>query len=209
MGPNAGEQADGDVSLDWLELPMGRFVMGSDAVEAPEDERPSRSVSVGSLAISRLPVTVKHWTRFVEATSYRTIAEVEGSSFRRCIDPGDPVGALDWWAAGQGDAQAPVVHVAWLDVWEFCRWAGVRLPTEAEWAWAAANEPQLVGELWQWCDDWYSADFFRDEQRVNPTGPTSGTHRVARGGSARPTERAAVMADLSAADLGFRVIRRR
>ena len=197
------------VEFDWLELPMGRFTMGTDAADAPGDERPSRMVTVGSLAVSRRPVTVANWTAFVEATGYRTIAEVEGSSFRRCLEPGDPIGALDWWATGQGDPSAPVVHVAWLDVWEFCRWAHVRLPTEAEWAWIASNEAAVVGELWQWCDDWYSPDFFRDEQRVNPTGPTAGTHRVARGGTARVTERAAVFADLSAADLGFRVVRRR
>lgn len=188
---------------------MGRFEMGTDAADAPDDERPARTVSVGSLAVSARPVCVAQWTRFVEATGYRSIAEVEGSSFRRCLDPGDPIGALDWWAAGQGDPAAPVVHVAWLDVFEFCRWAGVRLPTEAEWAWIATSEPSMAGELWQWCDDWYSADFFRDEQRVNPTGPNSGTHRVARGGSERRTSRAAVLADLSAADLGFRVVRRR
>jgi formylglycine-generating enzyme required for sulfatase activity len=193
---------------------MGRFEMGSDADDAPDDERPSRTVTVGSLAVSATPVTVAQWTAFVEATGYHTIAEVERSSFRRCIDPGDPIGGLDWWAAGQGTPDAPVVHVSWLDVFEFCRWAGVRLPTEAEWAWTAVNEARfvgnaVVGELWQWCDDWYSPDFFRDEQRVNPTGPTAGTHRVARGGSNRVTARAAVLADLSAADLGFRVVRRR
>lgn len=190
--------------LAWHELARGRFIMGTDEPTAPDDERPARQVSVGSLAITARPVSVAQWSRFVDATGYRTIAESEGSSFRCSVDPGEPHPGLDWRV---GEAEAPVTHVAWFDAWEFCRWAGVRLPTEAEWAYAASNEAALHRELWQWCADWYDPTFHRTEQRVNPTGPVGGTHRVARGGSPRPTQRLGLLPDFSAADLGFRVVR--
>ena len=60
---------------------MGRFTMGTDDPDAPDDERPARTVSVGSLAITHHPVSAAQWQRFVEATDHRTIAESEGSSF--------------------------------------------------------------------------------------------------------------------------------
>ncbi|MEM7093998.1 MAG: SUMF1/EgtB/PvdO family nonheme iron enzyme [Actinomycetota bacterium] len=195
------------LEFEWLELPMGRVVMGTDSVDAPDDERPSRTVAVGSLAVSPL-VTVGQWSVFATASGYRTIAEIEGTSFVSCAGAEDPVPSLDWWTTGQADLEAPVTHVAWLDVYEFCRWADVRLLTEAEWAHVTACGAGLSG-IWQWCDDWYSPDFFRDEQRVNPTGPHAGTHRVARGGGDRSTQRVGVLPDLGASDLGFRVLRRR
>lgn len=183
---------------------MGRFTMGTDEIGRPEDERPAREVSVGSLAITERPVSVAQWQRFAGATGYLTIAETEGSSFLTSADPGEQVIGLDWRG---GEGEAPVAHVAWFDAWEFCRWAGVRMPTEAEWAYAASSEPAMAGELWQWCNDWYDPVFHRTEQRINPVGPTGGTHRVARGGSARLTHRLGLLPDFSAADLGFRVVR--
>jgi len=197
------------IEFDWLELPMLRFEMGTDDTDAPFDEKPRRSVTIGSIAISRHPISVGEWRTFVEATSYRTVAESEGTSFASCIAPGDPVTGLDWWTIGQGDHTGAVTHLAWFDVWEFCRWANVRLPTEAEWARAACDGGIAIGALWQWTDDWYSDHFHRNDHRVNPTGPNSGQQRVARGGAARTTARLGVLPDLSAGDLGFRVVRRR
>lgn len=190
------------LEIDWLKLPMGRFTMGLDDPAAPDDEQPSRKVTVRSLQVSAAPVTTALFGRFVSETGYRTTAESEGSSFVSAAG-GEPVEGLNWRA---GERQSSAVHVSWFDALEFCRWAGVVLPTEAEWAYAASLEPSLSGDAWQWCSDWYDPIFHRDEQRVNPTGPTAGTHRVARGGSDRATERLAVLPDYSAANLTFRIL---
>lgn len=188
--------------IEWFEVPVGRIHMGADDARAPEDERPSRLVTVRSLVVSAEPVSADLFATFVEATGHRTIAESEGSSFASADMSADLITGSDWHAD-----QAFAVHVSWFDAVEFCRWAAVALPTEAEWAAAASAEPSLCSELWQWCADWYDPIFHRDEQRVKPVGPNSGTRRVARGGSARSTERRGLLPDHSAPDLGFRVLR--
>jgi len=77
----------------------------------------------------------------------------------------------------------------------------------------------MVGNVWEWCQDWFDPMFHRTEQRVNPTGPIGGTHRVMRGGSYlchesycfrfRVAARSSNMPDASTGNLGFRVVAQR
>ena len=85
------------------------------------------------------------------------------------------------------------------------------MPTEAQWERVGeAMGSELVpglGTRWESCAEYYDAVFYRDEQRVNPTGPHHGMQRVGRGGSVRLTERAGFLPDFGASDLTFRVCR--
>lgn len=201
---------------EWIDLPTGRFTMGSDEFlgQPGDDEGPSRDVTVGSFRLSAEPVTVEEFSAFVEATDYETTAEREGSGFVLAAAGHELALGADWrqptGPSERAELGESVRQVSWIDAFEYCLWAHRALPSEAQWAHASvASEEQgqpIHGQIWQWCADYYDESFFRREQRVNPTGPVGGAFRVARGGSDRRTERASYYPDFGAEDLTFRVV---
>ena len=224
----------------------------------PSDgEGPIRTVVIPPFYVDQFAVTNAKFVAFADATNYRTEAERFGWSFVfGGLLPDDfpdtrAAAVAPWWRRVEGAdwrhpfgpqssldglIDHPVVHVSWDDAQAYCSWAGKRLPTEAQWEYAARGgleqkrlpwgnelEPggehmmnvwqgtfpsnntlddgylgtapvdayaangfglhNVSGNVWEWCADWFSADFHLGGTRDNPAGPPSGQAKVIRGGS--------------------------
>ena len=115
-----------------------------------EDETPSHSVEIDSFYIDQYEVTNARYRTFVRATGHR---EPEGmATVRRDGQFVTESRFRPWLDANFNRDKQPVVAVSRDDAREFCRWAGKRLPTEAEWEKAARGG--LNGKEFSWGDDW-------------------------------------------------------
>ena len=178
--------ADG---LTYLRIPAGAFQMGCSGGETrcKPDTRPVREVQISkAFFISQTEVTLDAYDRVLKT--------------------------------GSTGAQ-PVTHVNWTEARQYCELAGGRLPTEAEWEYAAragvqgrlygaigdvawfsgnsggsvrqvaAKNPNalglhdVLGNVWEWTADIYSAPYYRRGPSIDPAGPDRGSERVVRGGS--------------------------
>lgn len=120
----------------------GTITVGSE--EGEMNESPVHQVSVDPFYISENLVTVAEFREFVEATGYVTEAEKFGNSGVFDVETGNwsLVEGADWKQPFGPDGKVakddhPVTQVSWNDAVAYCEWAGVRLPTEMEWEFAA------------------------------------------------------------------------
>jgi len=211
----------------------GSFQMGDEVGDLREECRPVHRVKLTyDYWIGKYAVTFHEYDTFCAATSRRVPDDLGWGRKTRpviIVSWNDAIGYCNWLSEKEGIAKAYDSNGNLLDrngnrTTDIMKVEGYRLPTEAEWEYAArggqktnghkyagsddlnevgwykdnsdrqthpvgekkANELGLYdmsGNVWEWCHDWYGG--YASRTQTNPTGPSSGSHRVKRGGSWR------------------------
>jgi iron(II)-dependent oxidoreductase len=118
---------------DMARIPAATFTMGRD--DGPADERPAHRLTLQAFEIDRLPVTNAAFARFLNAIGP---TNARGENLFDVEDPDARIHRQPVrWLADAGFEDHPVVEVTWAGARDYCAWAGKRLPTEAEWEYAA------------------------------------------------------------------------
>lgn len=260
----------------------GSFQMGSDAGDG--DEQPVHTVRVNDFYMSKYEVTHAEYIEFLNSRGVSGNGSYNGNELIDMDDGYCAIGYRGGEFYFKGSSKAdksncPLIEVTWYGAVEYCNWLsdqagltkvytiyigavdcdwdanGYRLPTEAEWEYAArggnksrgyrysgsntidevawhdgnsGDETHPVGQkrpnelgihdmsgnVWEWCWDWYDSDYYSESPTNNPTGPSSGSYRVLRGGGwhsnagyCRAATRSHINPTIGSTYSGFRFLR--
>ena len=221
------EEAFGEDTIQIsIDIPMvttkgGTFKMGCTGEQNAclNREKPAHTVTLDGFKISKYEITNQQYADFLNEIGVNSNGTYNGVEF---IISNDLNYSNGKWMPEKGKEIFPV-KVTWYGAKAFCEHHNGRLPTEAEWEFAArggndatstlyagsndiseiawykgnsnnthkvgtksANELgiyDMSGNVWEWCNDWYSSNYYSSSPQDNPHGPSSGCCHVLRGGS--------------------------
>ena len=155
QAPEALQHQAANGALDMLPLAGGEFEMGASASGfAYDNERPSHSLTIAPFLIGRTPALNSDWLEFIDADGYSR-SELWSSDGLKWLKESGAKHPGGWvvdgsdfreWRAGAADKLdplRPVAHICAHEAEAFAAFHGARLPTEAEWEFAAVNAAQL------------------------------------------------------------------
>jgi formylglycine-generating enzyme required for sulfatase activity len=275
-------ETDGPAGLVFVRIPAGTFEMGDLDGSGSPQERPVHTVTLSAFEMSKYETTNAQYAAYLNESLARGGIQVRHGIVYAADDWAharpyfDTAGAFNSFSlivysqgqfsvlnrGGQSMADHPVVEVSWHGAQAFCDHYRYRLPTEAEWEYAARGGydsrypwggntlncskancntitycnplglvlypytsgvgyygPQgayglcdMCGNAWEFCADWYHADYYSVSPTSNPRGPVAGKYRVKRGGSwdkgeYRVSSRSTGIPTSRDWDSGFRVCR--
>jgi len=178
----------------------GEFQMGSN--DGDSDEKPVHTVYLDAFYIDKYEVTNAQYKKFIDATEYKAPYYWNDSRFNA---PNNPVVGVTWY-----DAKA---YADWAGKrlpteaeWEKSARGGL-VGKKYPWGDNVTHDNanyydggngispvgsfksngyglyDMAGNVWEWCADWYDRNYYANSPISNPAGPSSGLHRVLRGGS--------------------------
>lgn len=224
-------------------IPGGEFEMGSPEGQGRLDERPTRKVILKDYYIAKYETTCQEFCDFLNSKgAYSSRDGSLRIKLNQPDCPIHKCGKI--YKPKAGEENKPVVYVSWYGAQEYAAWAGGRLPTSAEWEKAALFTSRypipdnlgmpmesasvdvseslsgrqgvtgMLGNVWEWCSDWYPQDRRYEPTNDNPEGPATGNEKVIRGGSWASTDASKRIQNIHRAypggyykTVGFRIVK--
>jgi formylglycine-generating enzyme required for sulfatase activity len=202
-----------DVGIELVRIPSGKFIMGSPSNETyrQRDEGPQHEVMISSFYMGKYEVTQLQWRAVLALPKVAIDLPVDPSN-----NNGDnlPVETVSWNEAVEfcerlSKATGKIYRLPTEAEWEYaCRagTTGMYVGNVGSMAWydeatTGSTHPvgqkkangfglyDMLGNVWEWCADWYDEYYYGSSPKEDPKGPVTGSFRVYRGGSWRGGER--------------------